>query len=585
MRRMRLSIVGPIEDQPRLLRAHGRIPGGELAMVLRPGGVSGLVVRVSRSDGVFIWEAGSDGDSPQLPAETITLEEAVSKVKTAQESEPPEGPTTLRGRWSGTLTVDDRALVIELKRKIAAYGTLWVTSSASGWSWRFERASKWFSVQGDDHGTGHRTLSAAIEAGVLGAMSLVREACSFRDTRRRAVHDTDYAQKHPIRVPKPSRNPTERFGVRRRRRRAAPPAPVEDSMPTQPAPTSKRELEAMTLVAAAEGDALGKLTGDRWLWDEPTPPHLIAEWFEQVGLEQMALTINDFDGSPGYTPSQLLADLERDLKGSGLRGRQPELHAEATGRLTLLRSSLESTPALMERARKLIRYATTMARSPRCRGRDRDEALEAIERAITAYDSAREAIIEGRSWDARSTLRRIGERVALSAAKAARSCGRGQTSFTARVRTTPTQVPAPRPARRDHTTAPNSSPRLSEGDIIEVHGDVGIKGLVDGRRFRVSGVEESRGQTLYRMNKLSKTGRVLKSQVRRMVSRVDGLIAADTAAPRLSLVTPATATPAPASRASSPPPAEAAPTADASKDKALLDAFSSAIAAALGEAA
>jgi len=580
---MRLSFVGPIEDQPRIVRAYGRIPGGELAMVLRPSAASGLVVRVSKKEGAFIWEAGSDGDSPRLPVETTTLEEAVGKVTAAKEDEPPEGPTTLRGRWSGTLIIDQDRLVVELKRKLATYGTLWVISAgADGWSWRFERTEKWFSAQGQEAGSGLPTLAEAIQAGVMGAMALVQEACSFRDTRRRAAHDTEYAQKRPIRTPKPMRDPTARFGVpRRRRRKAAPPAPVEDRTPAPPTPTSRRELEAMTEVAAAEGDALTQLSGARWLWEEPTPPGDIAAWFEEHGLDGVAQVIADYDGRPGYSVEQLMADLDRELVTADLRRRHPGVQAEATGKLTLLRSSLESAPAIMERARKLIRYAVSMARSPRCQGEDRREALDAIQRAVAAYDDARQAIIESRSWDARATLRRIGERVALSAAKAGRSCGRGQTSITARLQTPPPD-PTPAPAPRRTPSPPASTgPRLSEGDVIEIHGDVGIKGLEEGRRLRVAGVEESRGQTVYRMNKLSKTGRVLKSQVRRIVSRIDALVSHDRDAPRISIVTSAPAAPSP----SAPSPAEPPPAADAVKDQALLSAFSSAIAAALGEAA
>jgi hypothetical protein len=88
----------------------------------------------------------------------------------------------------------------------------------------------------------------------------------------------------------------------------------------------------------------------------------------------------------------------------------------------------------MERARRLIRYATAMADSPKCRGPERDEALEAVRRAADAYEEARARIVRGQSWDALKTLRRIGERVSLSAAKAARSSAAGQTTLTSRRR-------------------------------------------------------------------------------------------------------------------------------------------------------
>jgi len=87
--------------------------------------------------------------------------------------------------------------------------------------------------------------------------------------------------------------------------------------------------------------------------------------------------------------------------------------------MALLQTSLTNTPAMMERARKLIRYASSMAQSPLCKGRDQHEAVDAARRAAEAYEEARSAILEGQSWDALKTLRRTGERVALSAAKAA----------------------------------------------------------------------------------------------------------------------------------------------------------------------
>lgn len=62
----------------------------------------------------------------------------------------------------------------------------------------------------------------------------------------------------------------------------------------------------------------------------------------------------------------------------------------------------------MERARRLIRYATAMADSPKCRATERDEALEAVRRAADAYDEARARIVRGQSWDALKARRRIG---------------------------------------------------------------------------------------------------------------------------------------------------------------------------------
>ena len=112
---------------------------------------------------------------------------------------PKAGPTTLLGRWTSTMTCDAGQPCVELRRKLATYGTLTVTSHpTTGWAWSFERAEKWFANESVTTGDDLDTLSAAIEAGVPGAMALVREACSFHDTRRRAADDPTYAAKHAV---------------------------------------------------------------------------------------------------------------------------------------------------------------------------------------------------------------------------------------------------------------------------------------------------------------------------------------------------------------------------------------------------
>jgi hypothetical protein len=276
-KRFRLSFVGPIEDQPRLIRAYGRTCNGEIALVVRPGEARGLLVLITPKDGAFVWQTGkdpapssvkatvlrdgatrlrlltgpqadsttstkeelprhfrhgdeidvyvdgsgkvvgwNDGDAPRRPSTPISPTDAVKLVKAEQKGLPGAGPTTLRGRWTGFFHCDEGKPRVELHRKLAAYGTLTVTSNSDGcWSWRFERTSRWFGDDGVSSGDGLLTLAEAMEAGVLGAMSLVREACSFRDTRRRAALDPAYASKHPIKTPKPMLNPTERLNVKK----------------------------------------------------------------------------------------------------------------------------------------------------------------------------------------------------------------------------------------------------------------------------------------------------------------------------------------------------------------------------------
>jgi hypothetical protein len=439
-KRFRLNIVGPIEDQPRLIRAYGKACGGEAALVLRPTEGRGVLVLVSK-EGSWKWEPGSEGDSPLRPSEEITAKDAVKLVKDLQKSPPQAGPTTLRGRWSGVLICDNGQPQVELKRKLAAYGTLWIRSNREqGWSWSFERGEKWYSEVGETEGQGLPTLSAAIEAGVLGAMSLVREACSFRDTRRRAAHDPDWAQRHPIKPPKPTRNPTERFEGKaaksrsRRKKKAPPPSALDTPVELPDSPATPAALNRMAAEVEAEGDALASLRGVTWLWEEPQPVADIADFFDKRGLPGMGEAIRSYRAGPDQPQGAFLAELDRMLTDELAEEGIPhngQVAKDCRLELDELRSTLNSTPVQMERARHLVQYATRMVKSPLCKGREQREAVESIQRAAQAYEQARVAILEGRSWDAQRTLRRIGERVALGAAKAARACALGQTSLTA----------------------------------------------------------------------------------------------------------------------------------------------------------
>ena len=441
-KRFRLSFVGPIEDQPRVIRAYGRACAGEFALVMRPGEARCALVLVTKKEGAFLWRSSGGSDAPQRPDTPITEADAVKLIKVEQQAVPKAGPTTLRGRWTGTLACDEGQPRVELQRKLATYGTLTVASDPStGWSWSFTRAEKWFGDAGVSSGEGLQTLSAAIEAGVLGAMSLVREACSFRDTHRRAAHDADYAAKRPIKAPKPMRDPTQRLGARgkKRTRKAPPPKPLDEGGAVAP-PATAAELGQMAETVASEGDALAELGGRSWIWEETAPVAQIAEWFDDNGFQGMSGAIGDYASTASYPVGQFLRLLKKDLLDAETvhdDEPDPELYAEARRQLELLHASLTSTPAVMERARRLIRYATAMADSPKCRGPERDEALEAVRRAADAYEDARVRIVRGQSWDALKTLRRIGERVSLSAAKAARSCAAGQTSLTSRARKAP----------------------------------------------------------------------------------------------------------------------------------------------------
>jgi hypothetical protein len=212
-KKFRLSFVNAAEDVPRLIRAYGRACDGEFALVLRPPEERCVLVLVTKKDGSRFWRSTEGADGPAVPAASIAAKDAVVLVKTEQKAVPKPGPITLRGQWSGWMHCDAGVPRVELVRKLAAYGVLRIVSSSTGWTWTVERTEKWFSRPGSDEGTAP-TLVKAIEAGLARAMGLLGEACSVRDSRRRAALDSTYATEHPVKPAHEGRDPTERMKVR-----------------------------------------------------------------------------------------------------------------------------------------------------------------------------------------------------------------------------------------------------------------------------------------------------------------------------------------------------------------------------------
>lgn len=207
-KRFRLSIVNAAEDVPRLIRAYGKACDGEFGLVLRPPEHRGVLVLI-RKDGAALWQ-GDGGDAPEVPSEPISAKDAVARVRAEQKAVAKTGPITLRGQWSGWLVCDGGKPRVELSRKLATYGVLTLTSGEGGWTWTIARAEKWFTRPGADTGAA-TTLVGAIEAGLARAMGLLGEACSVRDSRRRAAMDADYATVHPVKPAKEGKDPTERI--------------------------------------------------------------------------------------------------------------------------------------------------------------------------------------------------------------------------------------------------------------------------------------------------------------------------------------------------------------------------------------
>jgi hypothetical protein len=222
-KKFRLSLVNAAEDVPRLIRGYGRACDGEFALVLRPAEERGVLVLVKKKEGAWFWRGPASplesSDAPGRPEATISAADAVALVKAEQKAVPKPGPITLRGQWSGQLVCDGGAPRVELARKLASYGTLKISSDPGvGWTWRVEREEKWFSKPGSDVGTA-KTLLRAIEAGLARAMGLLGEACSVRDSRRRAALDTDFAASHPVKPAVEGKDPIDRFKPKEPRRK------------------------------------------------------------------------------------------------------------------------------------------------------------------------------------------------------------------------------------------------------------------------------------------------------------------------------------------------------------------------------
>ena len=242
----RLSILGNTEDVPRLIRGYGRLISGEVALVLRPRERKALLVRLATAEEALVWEGDGSSDYLHIPEQVMPAAAAIKLAKDAQKPAPEKSSITLRGTWTGIYVCDDGRPRIQLKRKLATYGTLFLTSSPEGgWDWEFQRAGKWFAESRAASGYGGDTLVEALQRAVLGAMEPVKEACSFRDTHRRREHDPEYAKAHPLQAKekKPPKDPLERMKEPKPKKARKPPQRGEAVVAAK-APKAPRKKKA-----------------------------------------------------------------------------------------------------------------------------------------------------------------------------------------------------------------------------------------------------------------------------------------------------------------------------------------------------
>jgi len=445
-----------------------------------------VLVLIFKDGSAFFWKGDQvdKADAPLKPILETTAADAVSQVKTAQKSPPKPGPLTLRGRWTGYLYCEGGQPRVELKRKLATYGTLWVFSNGTdGWAWSFERSQKWFGEAGLTEGKGGSTLQEAIRSAVLGAMELVHEACGFRDTHRRAAHDADWADRHPIRKREPKRNPVDRLKepkakktrtrVSNKPRRAPAPRSVNSRDAAPEVPQDGASLQQMADKAQRAAQDLVAVQDIAPDWELLEPPVQIGKWFDEHGWQGIGEAIIEYAHDPTLPVDELLSDVKKDLRAAETvhdDDPDPELYAEARRKLVTLRQGLESAPLLLERARRLIRYARSMASSPLCQGAEQKAALAAIGEARKVYEATRAKIRKGHRWDPDRTLRRVGEKVALAAARASKACAAGQTSLPTKPVAAPSKTtPAPaKPARkRSRSGKPKPAAKTLEVDAAK----------------------------------------------------------------------------------------------------------------------
>ncbi len=160
----------------------------------------------------------------------------------------------------------------------------------------------------------------------------------------------------------------------------------------------------------AEADALAALRGIPWVWIENSPGDDAAKWLTDHGLEDVASVVRGHEGGPDRALAVIVTDLKKRVNRPDV---DKPTRTDAVGRT--------EEPQLVEMARRLIRYAARMAESRLCRGKEQREAVDAVQRAVAAFEDARKAIADGAPVDGVRALRRIGERIAPTAAKAARS--------------------------------------------------------------------------------------------------------------------------------------------------------------------
>ena len=185
------------------------------------------------------------------------------------------------------------------------------------------------------------------------------------------------------------------------------------------APALRQMAEEVTHAA----DALGSIRGLAWVWHESSAKDDAVAWFHDMAMKDISDEIAAYDGGPDRPVDAFIQQLRERVDENDLD--EPS-RQDALVQLTKLYEGWHTAPAILERARRLIRFAARMSESELCRGREQKEAVGAVQRAIQSYGEARDAIARGEPFDGLRKLRSIAQWVSLAAAKAGKACAAGQ---------------------------------------------------------------------------------------------------------------------------------------------------------------
>ncbi|MFT5684302.1 MAG: hypothetical protein ACI8RZ_005243 [Myxococcota bacterium] len=501
-----LKIVGAGEDYPRLLTGYRSFRGGvQVALAMRPTDRQTLL-SVSQKDGsAVLYDSVQEHhraqmDAPIWPTTATTAKEVEKHLKAAQRNLPKAGPIIMRGQWRAKLYVDVEAKTarLVLVRKIASYGTLTIAGQGEQWTWRFERAAKWFAGDkstGSASGVSYKTLTHTIQRAYAKALDLVGEACGTKDTRRRQALDPEYAAKRPTRVPKVrASEPLDRFKLPKPKRGKTPrkKAGSCDTCATdsKPMKTGGRAVPVATTPAALSKQAVALKADAEALASTAVPKvamsvdAVLNHFINRGGIEgfnDLWERISDYSRGqlPPLDRTVPLDDFIAQLRTDAKKARDSEWKlngdsnnvaasyaAEDEAAITALEMALRSAPTQLARTRSLILYAQAAASSPKCRGPEQADALSAIARAEASYEEARKALVKGGEKQALTAIRQSAAWIALSASKIGASCKAGQKGLLGRM---PTKAAPPKGT--PPKAAPKGDAQLAPGDVLKAKAD------------------------------------------------------------------------------------------------------------------